>query len=82
MDSNFDAVKKVALKHLQDKIDNINQNEDLIDYKTILQEYSQRKYKKIPVYTVVNEMGPDHRKNFEIAVKIKDEIAGTGIGKK
>ncbi len=81
LDSDFDTVKKVALKHLHEKIDNINQNEDLMDYKTILQEYSQRKYKKIPVYEVVNEIGPDHRKNFEIIVKIKSEVAGSGIGK-
>jgi ribonuclease-3 len=81
LDSDFDTVKKVGLKHLRDKMDNIDQNEDLIDYKTILQEYSQRKYKKIPVYEVVKEVGPDHRKNFEIVVRIKNEVAGSGIGK-
>ena len=57
-------------------------NEDLIDYKTILQEYSQRVYKIIPVYEVINEIGPDHKKSFEISVRVKEnEILGVGIGK-
>ena len=64
LDSNLEVSKKVALKYLEYKINHINENEDLIDYKTILQEYSQRVYKIIPVYEVINEIGPDHKKSF------------------
>ncbi len=82
LDSNLEVSKKVALKYLEYKINHINENEDLIDYKTILQEYSQRVYKIIPVYEVINEIGPDHKKSFEISVRVKEnEILGVGIGK-
>lgn len=82
LDSNLEISKKVALKYLEYKINHINENEDLIDYKTILQEYSQRVYKIIPVYEVINEIGPDHKKSFEISVRVKEnEILGVGIGK-
>ncbi len=81
LDSDFITAKEFALKYLKTFIDHIDENEDLIDFKTILQEFSQREYKIIPFYEVVKEMGPDHRKSFEIAVKINDEIMGRGTGR-
>lgn len=73
LDSEINTVRDVALKYLIYKIEHINENEELIDYKTILQEYSQRVYKIIPVYEVINELGPDHKKSFEISVSIEEK---------
>lgn len=81
LDSNFDTVKKIAMFHLKDLIEHINENEDILDFKTILQEYSQKEYKIIPVYKVLSESGPDHLKTFEVEVRINDDIIGYGIGK-
>jgi len=82
LDSDLATAKNVALKYLVYKIEHINENDELIDYKTILQEYSQRVYKIIPIYEVVNEIGPDHKKSFEIAVSIDNgKTIGKGIGK-
>lgn len=82
LDSDIVVAKNVALKYLAYKIEHINENDELIDYKTILQEYSQRVYKIIPLYEVVNEIGPDHKKSFEISVSIEDgKNIGSGIGK-
>lgn len=81
LDSDFETVKKIALKHIKTYINNINENEDILDFKTILQEFSQREYKLIPVYEVVAESGPDHRKTFEVCVKIDEEKTGKGTGK-
>lgn len=82
LDSDLATARKVALKYLVYKIEHINENDELIDYKTILQEYSQRVYKIIPIYEVVNEIGPDHKKSFEIAVSIDNgRTIGKGTGK-
>lgn len=81
LDSDFETAKIFALRFLKYRIEHINENEDLIDYKTILQEFSQRMYKKIPIYDVLKEVGPDHKKVFEIGVRITEETIGTGIGK-
>lgn len=82
LDSEINTVRDVALKYLIYKIEHINENDELIDYKTILQEYSQRVYKIIPIYEVINELGPDHKKSFEISVSIEErKIIGRGIGK-
>ena len=74
LDSDFETAKKFALSHIKSSIDNVDRNEDILDYKTILQEYSQKEYRVIPEYTVVKEMGPDHQKTFEIEVKINNDI--------
>ena len=68
------------MSHIQDSIDHVDKNEDILDFKTILQEYSQREYKLIPIYQVVKETGPDHQKVFEIAVTV-GEVVGSGTGK-
>ncbi|MBC2855964.1 MAG: ribonuclease III [Cetobacterium sp.] len=81
MDSDFETAKEVALKQIKHSIDHINENEDILDFKTILQEYSQKEYRAIPIYEVAKEVGPDHQKIFEIFVKIGDNIFGHGTGR-
>lgn len=81
LDSGFKNVKDFAMIYLKDRIEHIEENENLIDYKTILQEYSQRDYKRIPQYDVLEEIGPDHNKSFKVGVKIKNDIIGEGTGK-
>ena len=80
LDSDFETAKKYALSHIKDSIDHVDKNEDILDFKTILQEYSQREYKIIPSYEVIRETGPDHQKVFEIEVRI-GERTGRGTGK-
>lgn len=51
------------------------------DYKSILQEASQNRFREIPRYRIVQTSGPDHDKIFEIEASIGDHIATTGTGK-
>ena len=85
IDSDLETAKKFALNHIKDSIDNVDTNEEILDFKTILQEYSQKEYKIIPEYLVVNEIGPDHQKIFEIEVKINnginEDLVAIGSGK-
>ncbi|TGN21165.1 ribonuclease III [Leptospira idonii] len=55
--------------------------EETKDYKTILQEYCQKKWKTIPVYEVLGEEGPDHQKSFLISVAYGDKFKTKGEGK-
>lgn len=81
LDSGFENVKKIATKYLKYKIDHVKEDESLIDYKTIFQEYTQKEFKKIPEYCVIDETGPDHSKSFKVVVKLKEKIVSEGIGK-
>jgi len=51
------------------------------DYKSLLQEFSQARFKSIPQYSLVLESGPDHDKTFEIEVRIDTVIKSRGCGK-
>lgn len=51
------------------------------DYKTRLQEYSQKAYKVLPHYRLEGAMGPDHLRLFESSVWIGNEKMGEGQGR-
>ncbi len=56
----------------------------LIDSKTKLQEYSLKKYKKLPKYTFFKKTGPQHNPLFKTEVEIPGsrKIIGIGTSKK
>ena len=55
-----------------------------IDAKTQLQEYSLKKYKSLPVYTIQKQSGPQHSPIFKVEVKIENskKYYALGISKK
>ena len=55
-------------------------NITIIDAKTKLQEYSLKKFKSLPVYKFISNIGPKHKPKFKIAVKLKDTRVYEGIG--
>ncbi len=69
-DSDFVIVKKLILELWREHIHNIDQN--LIDPKSFLQEWTLKKYKKLPEYKTLSKEGPDHEPIFEIELKFKN----------
>ena len=55
-----------------------------IEPKTKLQEYSLKKYKKLPTYKIISNTGPRHKPLFKVAVKLPDTkfYIGQGSSKK
>ncbi|HZP43735.1 MAG TPA: ribonuclease III [Candidatus Binatia bacterium] len=51
------------------------------DYKTRLQEVTQRLFRETPVYTLVEESGPDHEKIFVSEIAIGGRSCGRGVGR-
>jgi ribonuclease-3 len=51
------------------------------DFKTRLQEYTQRHLNDIPLYTVAKEEGPDHAKTFEVVISVNGKACGRGRGR-
>ena len=68
IDSNLDEARVFALSHIKQYIDHIEENEDILDFKSILQEYVQKEFRTVPTYELIAERGPDHMKEFEIQV--------------
>jgi ribonuclease-3 len=50
------------------------------DFKTILQEYTQARYKISPTYHLAAESGPGHARHFEVEVRLKDQPLARGEG--
>jgi ribonuclease III len=52
-----------------------------IDSKTMLQEFSLKKYKELPNYKVYKQVGPDHNPVFKVEVSIPGSKKSSGSGK-
>ena len=51
------------------------------DYKTALQELVQQKKNQVLSYALVGESGPDHDKQFQVAVSLNGKVVGEGTGR-
>ena len=78
IDSDFEIVKNYILKIWKKHID--RSTVTILDPKTKLQEYSLKKYKKLPHYRVVNSTGPKHNPTYKIIVTIIGSKEFVGIG--
>ena len=70
LDQGFQIVEKVILNLWSDQIKNSIVTH--IDAKTKLQEFSLKKFKKLPVYKVISNTGPKHKPLFKVGVKLHD----------
>ena len=52
-----------------------------IDPKTKLQEFSLKKFKKLPTYKIISNTGPRHKPIFRVAVKLQNTKFYNGEGK-
>jgi len=51
------------------------------DHKTTLQELTQARFGVTPEYRLTGSQGPDHKKEFEVAVTIENREYGRSVGK-
>jgi len=70
LDKGFVIVEKIILDLWSNNIkDSINTQ---VDAKTKLQEFSLKKFKKLPIYKVISNTGPRHKPLFKVGVKLID----------
>lgn len=55
-------------------------NADILDPKSALQEIVQEHRRIIPSYHTIAEDGPDHDKQFRVAVRFRDQQIAIGVG--
>lgn len=63
----------------KNKLDLIVKNKEYLSYKTQLQEFIQGKYKSLPLYKVLEEKGPEHKRVFKIGVYFQNKRLGVGV---
>ena len=81
MDQGWEKAQSYVLRQFEDHLNKVeNGSTKVRDYKTMLQELVQRKADSHVVYELLCASGPDHAKVFEFAVKLNNEVLGTGKG--
>jgi ribonuclease III len=80
-DGGLNAASELFLPLLVEEVSKTAESLSFRDFKSDLQEYTQNKLSCIPSYKVVREFGPDHAKEFEVAVVIKNVKQGKGLGR-
>lgn len=75
-----DACQAIMQKVLIPYIPDYLKNPELLNGKSLLMEYLQKKQLPLPIYRVVNEEGLDHDKTFEIEVQVGNVSLGSALG--
>jgi ribonuclease-3 len=81
LESGLLTVQKIAIDLIEKNHDEISLDYLFRDFKTTLQELTQARFGTIPEYKLVASRGPDHKKEFEVAVIIEDKEYARAIGK-
>ena len=59
-----------------------SQTTTFIDSKNKFQQWALANYQEPPTYKIIQELGPDHAKEFTAQVLVKGIVYGTGKGKR
>jgi ribonuclease-3 len=70
LDGGLEAAREFVLANIGPFIDEALATEHQWNYKSLLQQHSQRHWNVTPEYQLLDEKGPDHSKCFEVAVSI------------
>ena len=79
LDRGFNITEKIILDLWKEKIKEsvITQ----IDAKTKLQEFSLKKFKRLPIYKIISNTGPRHKPSFKVCVKLPNTKYFFGLGR-
>lgn len=81
LDSGYEAAEKLVLELIVPEIRKTQKNRGQKDYKSLLQEYLQKKAQVCPKYELIRTTGPDHDRTFEVSVHLKNVTYGPAEGK-
>ena len=84
LDGGMEAARKFILRVFQDDIEEMLQNGDAHNHKSVLQQHCQKHLGHTPEYQVLDVRGPEHRKTFNIQVRVgkRDFPSAWGVTKK
>ena len=80
LDQGWDKAKKFVHSFILSQLSEILEKKLYLDSKSSFQELAQEKTGITPSYKVLKESGPDHAKEFEVGIYLKNELIATGLG--
>jgi ribonuclease-3 len=80
LDSGIAAATRFIKAHILENYEETVTREELVNYKSILQEYLQGRNQEPPRYVTIAEEGPEHQKTFVVEVRFGNKLSCTGKG--
>ncbi|CAA6814792.1 MAG: Ribonuclease III (EC [uncultured Sulfurovum sp.] len=81
LEAGLAVTKKIAILLLEEGHPKIDLQSLSKDYKTALQELTQSTHGVTPTYEMLGSSGPDHKKEFEIAIILDGKVLARATGK-
>ena len=81
IDQGISTASRFIHQQLLGRINHIINDKKIIDYKSLLQEKWQQRFKVTPIYKLITVSGPEHSKKFTVKVYLKKKPLGEGSGK-
>ena len=81
LEAGLEKARTLAISLLEEAYPKIDMDAIFRDHKTTLQELTQAHFGVTPEYRLVRSFGPDHKKEFEIAVNIRGKDLALASGK-
>lgn len=82
VEAGFDRARSLVLDTMRDALDEVASS-PVKSAKTLLQEWAQSERLSLPSYRVLEETGPEHRRDFVVEVEVNGRIArGSGASKR
>ena len=80
LEGGLEKAREVSLKLIEEAYPKIDLESVFRDYKTTLQEITQASDGVTPEYIVLSATGPDHKKEFEVMIKVGDKELSVAKG--
>ncbi|MDR0876678.1 MAG: ribonuclease III [Treponema sp.] len=81
LDSGYKDALVFVKRFIGPEIDRVVEENYHQDYKSLLQELSQRLFRSYPVYRLTKRSGPEHERFFWIEVTVNGKVYGPGMGR-
>ena len=81
LESGIEVASRVSIALIENSYETIDLNSLSKDFKTTLQELTQADFGETPTYKMIRSFGPDHKKEFEIAIELQNKTIASAIGK-
>lgn len=81
LDAGFEKTKEITRNLFAPLLEKVGTQEMSQDFKSLLQEYTQKMHKSLPKYNLSSEKGPAHDKTFRVELFLNGEMLAEGEGK-
>jgi ribonuclease-3 len=81
LDGGLEPARRFILNKLATAIEGVVRARHSLNWKSLLQQLTQRLWAETPTYEVAREIGPEHGKEFEVVALVKSEVKGAGRGR-